>query len=137
MIWLTQGQANTVVATLTEKCTLESPVFLFRFVNDETKIEYSCIVADISEFPTRYNKFSITEKTDPTITERRNGNIELPKAGFYHYYIYEQESDSNLDYTLATTEVEVGKLKVPGDSRTVESYTPANNTNKSYNPATI
>lgn len=137
MIKIIQGQANIVPVTLTEKVTLDSPVFLFRFVNDETKVEYSCIASDTSYFPLRYNKFSITEKTSPTITERRNGNIELPKAGFYHYYIYEQSSTTNLDYTLATTQVEIGKLKVPGDSRTVESYTPSTTTNKSYTPEVI
>jgi hypothetical protein len=112
-------------------------VFLFRFISDQSKVEYSCIATDISNYPLRYNKFSITEKASPTITERRNGNIELPDPGFYHYYIYEQSSTTNLDYTLATTEVEIGKLKVPGEERTVESYTPSTVTNKSYTPGVI
>jgi hypothetical protein len=132
MIWILQGQANIIAVTLTEKCTLESPVFLFRFVNDESQVEYTFIAPDVSDFPTRYNQFSIVETESP---DTLHGEVHLPDADFYHYFIYEQSSNTNLDYTLATTLVEVGKMKVPGESREVDSYTPQTNTNKSYTPA--
>lgn len=135
MIWIVQGESNIVAITLTEKCTLESPFFLFRFVNDESNIEYTFIAEDTSDFPERYNKFTIVETASP---DTLDGEVHLPNAGFHHYYIYEQASDSNLDYTLATSLVEVGKMKVPGDEREVESYTPVSgNTNKSYTPSQI
>jgi hypothetical protein len=131
MIWINQGQSNEIAVTLTENCTLSQPNFLFRFVNDETHNEYAFIASDESQFPARYNKFTILETSDP---DTLDGEIELPKTGLYHYYIYEQESDSNLDYTLSTGLVEQGKLTVPGDSPTVNAYTPANTEIKSYEP---
>lgn len=131
MIWINQGESNIVAVTLTENCSLSQPKFLFRFVNDETHNEYSFIAPDQSGFPTRYNKFTILETSEP---DTLNGEVELPKTGHYHYYIYEQESDSNLDYTLSTGLVEQGKMTVPGDSPTVNSYTPGNDEIKSYEP---
>lgn len=137
MIVIRQGQANTVSVTLKEKTTLTSPVYLFRFVSDETNEEYSCIAADTSDYPLRYNRFTITEKTSPTTSERQAGNIQLPKTGFYHYYIYEQSSSTNLDYNLATSLVEIGKCKVPAASPSFTSYTPSNTTDISYKPTTL
>jgi hypothetical protein len=134
MIWIIQGQANIIAVTLTEKCTLTQPNFLFRLVNDETNIEYTFIAADTSEYVERYNKFTITETADP---DNLNGEVELPATGFYHYYIYEQESDTNLDYTLSATLVEIGKCKVPGEGASLESYAPASSVNITYKPTNI
>lgn len=134
MIWILKGQSNIIAVTLTEKCTLTQPNYLFRLVNDETNIEYAFIAPDTSNYVERYNKFTITETADP---DNLNGEIELPDSGFYHYYIYEQESTTNLDYTLATTLVEIGKCKVPGDEVSLESYTPPSSVNITYQPSNI
>lgn len=109
MIWIWQGQANIIAVTLTEKCTLEEPKFLFRLVNDATTTEYTFIAQDTSDYILRYNKFTITETASP---DELNGEVELPDTGMYHYYIYEQSSTTNLNYSLATTLVEIGKCRV-------------------------
>lgn len=130
MMPITQGQANTIILTLTEKATLDAPVFLFVLQNDSTKVEYAFIAADISGYTERYNQFTITEKTEPNTLA---GEVRLPDTGFYSYTIYEQESTTNLDKDLATGIVEIGKCKVTGTASTNTAYENSNTTNVAYN----
>lgn len=101
MKYLTRGATSTFVCTLYEKQTLTNPYWLFRFVNDASKVDAVAILTDVSSYPTRYNKFQITE----------GGSLVLPK-GIYTYYIYEQTSDTNTNYLLSTTLCETGQAEV-------------------------
>jgi hypothetical protein len=130
MIRIVKNQSNIIVLTLTERCTLTNPLFLFRFINDESKVSYTFIAQDNSLHNDRYNRFVIVEKTTPN---RLLSEIELPLSGFYHYEIYEQTSPSNLNYTLATGIVEKGKVKVIGTSTTTTAYDSQNKFNIIYN----
>ena len=77
------------------------------------RTEVAFIAADISAYPTRYNKFTIVE-TAGTQTPT-SGIIELSPAGYWHYEVYEQTSTTNLDYTKALpNQLEIGKLLVVG-----------------------
>jgi hypothetical protein len=105
-------------------------LFLFRFINDESKVSYTFIAQDNSLHNDRYNRFVIVEKTTPN---RLLSEIELPLSGFYHYEIYEQTSPTNLNYTLATGIVEKGKVKVIGTSTTTMAYDSQNKFNIIYN----
>jgi hypothetical protein len=105
-------------------------LFLFRFINDESKVSYTFIAQDTSLHTDRYNRFTITEKLNPTLTL---SEVYLPLSGFYHYEIYEQTSPSNLNYTLATGIVEKGKVKVIGTSTTTTAYDSQNKFNIIYN----
>jgi hypothetical protein len=119
MIVIQQGQPNTVVLTLTEKCTLSAPVFLFEFSNDESKGKQYFIAADTSAFTYRYNQFVITEKSDP---DNLQGEVSLPLSGYYHYTIYEQSSATNLDPNNTVSIVETGKVKVIGTEPQIITY---------------
>jgi hypothetical protein len=130
MIRIVKNQSNIIVLTLTERCTLTNPLFLFRFINDESKVSYTFIAQDTSLHTDRYNRFTITEKLNPTLTL---SEVYLPLSGFYHYEIYEQTSPSNLNYTLATGIVEKGKVKVIGTSTTTTAYDSQNKFNIIYN----
>lgn len=130
MIRIVKNQSNIIVLTLTERCTLTNPLFLFRFINDESKLSYTFIAQDNSLHNDRYNRFVIVEKTTPN---RLLSEIELPLSGFYHYEIYEQTSPTNLNYTLATGIVEKGKVKVIGTSTTTTAYDSQNKFNIIYN----
>ena len=131
MIRITQGQANSITVTASEKTTLESPVYLFAFTHDQTKTETSCIAADVSEYPERYNRFTITEKSGPN---RLAGEIRLENTGDYTYRVYEQSSSTNLDTANATALVETGKCKVEGTaSGTSHAYTSQRGAAKVYN----
>jgi len=105
MIQLTQGQTQSIILTLTEKQTLTSPNYLFRFVNRETRDEVVFVLlfaADTSIFKDRYNQFSI--KVDKYFND--NG------VGEWLYYVYEQASAYNTDYTKATGLLEEGIMKL-------------------------
>lgn len=108
MIIIIQSTANDVVVTVSEKKTLANPYWLFRFVNMTSKEEFVCIAANTSNYTYRYDEFTITEVagTPNPLT----GEIHLKDFGLHNYYIYEQTSSTNLDYTLATSCCEVGKM---------------------------
>lgn len=95
MIVLEPG-ANTIVATLNEKKTLASPVYVFMFQNESNLKWYACTNTDASAFPTRYNEFTITVKTSPNW---ENGEVNLNGYGTYRYYAFEVEDTSGINYT--------------------------------------
>lgn len=129
MMLITQGQGNIVIFTLTEKCTISNPFFLFALTNDQSQETSYFVAADISSWPDRYNKFIITEKSAPNTL---NGEVSLKIAGDYHYSIYEQESPNNLNPTNTISVVEIGKCKVSGSTTSNTTYT-SSPTNIVYN----
>jgi hypothetical protein len=131
MIQITKGTTNNVALTLTEKCTLTSPYYLFVFQSDETRNLYKFIAADTSTHPDRYNLFAIVE-TDSS-PDPLAGEIELPIVGFYKYKVYEQTSSTNLNPALATGIVEVGKVQVIDTPAADDKLNNTNNINYVYN----
>jgi len=126
---INRGSANTVVFTLNEKCTLSSPVFLFRFINKMQHTETSCIASDTSTFKYRFNQFVITEDSTE---DKENGTLELLPTGEWIYEVYEQSSSTNLDFTKALNILETGLLRVIGTA-TENTYNTGNTyTNKVY-----
>lgn len=121
MMLLAKGQNNVVALTLTEKCTLANPVFLFEFKSKTTNTLAYCIAPDTSAYTRRYNLFTITETTTP---DNLNAEIELLE-GEYSYKVYEQTSSTNLDPNLSTGMVESGIAKVTGTAGTVVEYDPS------------
>jgi hypothetical protein len=105
MIQLTQGATEYIYLTLTEKQTLTTPNYLFRFVNRTTRDEVTFVLlnaADVSLYKDRYNKFSIKVPK----------YFSLGSIGEYLYFVYEQESAYNVDYTKATGLLEEGIMKL-------------------------
>jgi hypothetical protein len=135
MILINKGTNNTFVLTLTEKATLSSPVYLFRFINDMQRTEKLFIAADLSSYTSRYNKFLIPETSgSETLT---SGVINLSPAGFWRYEVYEQSSTSNLDFSLSLNPdkpLEVGKVKVVGTPASFVKHSVSERTFKTHNP---
>ena len=105
MIHLTKGETNTVILTLTEKQTLTSPNYLFRFTNRTTGAEVVFVktnASDSSAYKYRFNQFSI-------IT---SGFFSNQPSGEWLYYIYEQASATNRDYTKSTGLLEQGIMRL-------------------------
>lgn len=93
-----------LILTLNELVTIDSPYFLFAFAHATTKDVVAFVLysgADESEYPDRYNLFTINPST---LFSGKN-------PGEWHYGIYEQESDTNLDPAQATA-LEYGKLNL-------------------------
>jgi hypothetical protein len=105
MIQLTQGETEFIYLTLTEKQTIASPNYLFRFVNRTTRDEVAFVLLfalDVSIYKDRYNKFSIKVPK----------YFGLGNIGEWLYYVYEQTSAYNVDYTQATGLLEEGIMKL-------------------------
>jgi hypothetical protein len=136
MILITQGATNTIQVTLRENADIVSGYYyLVRFINDESLIETSCIaVIDTEAYGYRISELIITERAGTQDeSSRQGGRVNLRPAGSYTYYIYEQTSDTNLDYTLASKQLEVGKCGVLMATETVVTeYTGGTSTNQVY-----
>ena len=92
---INKGQNNFLIFTLSEKVTLTNPYYLFSFKHQVLMSSVNFIASDVSGFPTRFNKFLITETTGSV--NLTSGVVSLPETGFYEYAIYEQTSSSNLN----------------------------------------
>jgi hypothetical protein len=92
-----------ILLTLTELVTIATPYYLFVFTHVTTKEEVIFVKAesdDESEYPQRYNQFTINA-------------VELfegKQPGEWHYKIYEQDNDTNTEPELSGTVLEYGKL---------------------------
>lgn len=111
MITINKGQSNKVVVTLTEKCTLTNPLFIFVFTNDTTSDEVTFTADDTSNSKIRFNEFTIVESDTPDVY---NGIISLNPQGDWSYKVYETENVSPIDLNDKITMVEEGKVKVIG-----------------------
>lgn len=104
MINLTAGTTANVYLTLTEKATLSSPNYLFRFVQRTTNVEVKFVkkdADDTSPYPDRYNLFSFD------VDQLFCGQI-----GEYHYSVYEQASASNIEIENTGTLLETGIMRL-------------------------
>lgn len=121
MLLLNEGQTSNIVVTLTEKTTLVNAHYLFVFTHITTKQVVRVIKStedDLSDYPTRYNEFTL----DATV---------FPTLGQWLYRVYEQASSTNQD-TTGLNEVENGKMNLLGtESFTYAKYEPQT-TYKSY-----
>lgn len=107
---INKGQNNFLIFTLSEKVTLTNPYYLFTFKHQVLMSSVNFIASDVSGFPTRFNKFLITETTGSV--NLTSGVVSLPETGFYEYAIYEQTSSSNLNIANVTGLLEIGMVKV-------------------------
>lgn len=121
MINLTTGTTVNIRVTLTERTTIASPSYLFRFVQRTTNEEIRFVktsASDLSAYPARYNEFAID------VDQLFCGMI-----GEYQYYIYEQAGAANveLDETGALIEQGLARLNEPADEQfTFTAYAPNN-----------
>ena len=132
---ITRGATNTLVFTLTENATLSAPIYLFEIINKGDVNPYYFIAADISAYPTRFNRFTVQEVTGTATQEDKyTGKIKLYTNGEYAYRIFEQTSSTNLSPANATntTPLEVGFIKVEGTATNKTYYTPTHQDGKVY-----
>lgn len=105
-----KSQNNSICLTLKEKANDNYPeIFLFRFVNEQSRKEYYCNLTDLSTTKKRFNLFNLYEGT----------SITLP-LGDYQYFVYQMEITGENNYNLGFL-CEQGKAKVKSN---VETITP-------------
>ncbi len=116
-MYLKLGTVVDVLLPLKDSETLASPDYLFRFVQRTTNDEIAFVktsAQDTSAYPDRYRKFSFD------VDQLFCGMI-----GEYYYYVYEQMSSSNLDYTAAGSLLTFGVaslVEADGDTYEVTHY---------------
>ena len=107
-----KNQNNSICLTLTEKANDNYPdIWLFRFVNEQSKKEYYCNLTDLSTTKKRFNLFNLYEGT----------SITLP-LGDYTYYVYQMEIVEEENYNLGIL-CEQGKARVKTDSTPIPTFT--------------
>ena len=115
MLNIEKGEVNELIVTLTEKVTIDNPIYLFTFKHQTLAIENNFILADNSQYVERYNLFSFTEGSSVAKTM---------EEGIYYYTIYAQTSAVNLDPDLANEEVERGICRVTSTATSFTQYNP-------------
>jgi len=107
-----KNQNNSICLTLKEKMNDNYPeIWLFRFVNEQSKKEYFCNLTDLSTTKKRFNLFNLYEGT----------SITLP-LGDYQYYVYQMEITGEENYNLGFL-CEQGKARVKTDSVAIPTFT--------------
>ena len=107
-----KSQNNSICLTLTEKANDNYPeIWLFRFVNEQSKKEYYCNLTDLSTTKKRFNLFNLYEGT----------SITLP-LGDYQYFVYQMEITGENNYNLGFL-CEQGKARVKTDSVAIPTFT--------------
>lgn len=107
-----KSQNNSICLTLKEKANDNYPeIWLFRFVNEQSKKEYYCNLTDLSTTKKRFNLFNLYEGT----------SVTLP-LGDYQYFVYQMEVTGEENYNLGFL-CEQGKARVKTDSTAIPTFT--------------
>lgn len=132
MVVINKNSNNELILTLTENATLTSPYYLFEFTSEMSRDRVVFLAEDLSDNPSRYNEFLITETSGTT--DFTSGTITLSPRGQWSYRIFEQESSSNLDVTQVDnpTPLELGVVKVKGDDLEIEQYISNTDTDNTF-----
>lgn len=133
MVTLASG-ANLVYLTLSEKASSTTASYVILFKCDNPK-QVQMVYNSYTTVKENIQKFTITVQSSPNWL---SGQVNLPKKGFYHYWVYEVSDTSGIDYdvtvardpsTLVTTDpsnfsrlVQTGKMKYPATDLSVTSY---------------
>jgi len=113
MLTIIKGETKYWFLTLTEKTTIANPTYLFSITHRLTNTTTNFIVADVSNYKERYNKFSVSEGTTFDVD-----------TGEFLYRVFAQISTTNLNPNLANELVEQGILKVNNLESPTVYYTP-------------
>lgn len=106
MLQFKQDEAAAVlILTLTELVSIATPYYLFVFTHVTTKEQVRFVkseVDDESDYPARYNQFTINAASI----------FSGKQPGEWHYEVYEQTSSTNTDPALSGSLLEEGKLLI-------------------------
>lgn len=124
MIKLVHGLTNSVVLTLNERTTITNPLYLFEFVNDQTKKSLLFTSNDLSNNKQRYNLFNIVPVSSTSSENLLNGEVYMSNYGFYTYNIYETATYSLPLTTTGLDIVEIGRIiYIPNGTQSVNQNT--------------
>jgi len=103
-----QGVTGYVYSTTKEKELLTNPYYLVKMVHDSTKNAVYMVCSDLSNYPTRNQKFLIKETNTPVSAYSQ---VKLDHKRSWKYFIYETATVNVVNET-GLNEVERGRAKV-------------------------
>ncbi len=95
-----------------KQSALSSPYFLIRLVNKNTAKEFVCLDQSMVVCP--FIQLELLEVGKDGAEDPLNASIKID-TGSYKIYLYDQLSDSNLDYTLSNSLLYEGDAYVYSD----------------------
>lgn len=130
---LTLG-ANTIIVTLNDSKTIDIPEYVLIFVNKDTNKKVACkLGTDLSSYPERYNKFSLTVNTIPNPLLAQ---VNL-KEGDHRYYVYEMVDADSFSFSTVDT-LDISTLSGQVEEGIMKYYSePAEYSNYKNNPSSI
>ena len=138
MIKFNKSATNNVVVTLKENSTVVNPIYLFKFVSQQTLVSYYFIATDTSAYKDRFNRFTVVEKPGANTL---NGEVTLGSQGYYDYKVYQTNLANTTGLANAeaavpniTKEVEDGLVYVVFANNTDITYDSVDNTMIVYQP---
>jgi hypothetical protein len=136
MIKFNKSATNNVVVTLKENSTISNPIYLFKFVSQQTLVSYYFIATDISAYKDRFNQFTVIEKANANTL---NGEVSLGSQGYYDYKVYQTNLSNTTGLANAaaavvniTKEVEDGLVFVVFAANTDITHNSIDNTTIVY-----
>lgn len=91
-----ESGANTIILTLNELKTLDAPEYVIVFQCISTAKKVACkLGTDLSDYPVRNNKFTLTVKTSPNPL---NAEVNLETYRSYKYFVYERVDADVFDF---------------------------------------
>lgn len=123
MIYLSVTQSSEVIATLREKASnLVNPYYTWKIVNKNSFDEY-IFSADNNTLSNYYDSFTVSIGT--TIALTSSVTIDAV-AGQYDYFVYEMNTNYDLDLNNSLGLVEMGILMISGTDSSIISFTESN-----------
>ena len=87
MLHLSQNSTNALYVVCDDLLTIDSPYYLWRFVHNQTQVEYLIFLTNSKSDNPRFDLFSLVLPTDLDLS-----------TGHYSWWIYEKDNNSNTDY---------------------------------------
>lgn len=115
MLRLQLNTANKMYVVCDDILTVTSPVYLWRFYNEQTKVEELIEIVNEKSTNNRFDLFTLTLPTD----------LDL-KTGTYFWEIYESENTGDTNYESMNM-LSNGPAKVLASFNTNTSYEPTGN----------
>jgi len=87
MLHLSQNSTNELYVVCDDILTINNPYYLWRFVHNQTQVEYLIFLTNTEQQNPRFDLFDLVLPTDLDLS-----------TGHYSWWIYEKDNNSDTDY---------------------------------------
>ena len=112
MLLIAQNTANKLYVVVDDVLTIESPVYLWRIYNEQTKAEYLVELTNETPLNGRFDLFTLTLPTDAALN-----------TGVFSWFVYESDTPGGTDWENYN-ELSNGTMRVVSSFTENSSYEP-------------